>query len=600
MVSRRWSQLRHIGRRMAVPRSARRGFIAAVFVQVVLAAVFSTLNNKGEIAALGLAVIVVAGTVTFALNVVAGRSAAYASAQARVRWAALVRNGMSDSQINEERLAEITELPRGLLDLMLRGSVEPYPQETTSISRALGLNEVRLMEVLGQLAPGVAARLERVESTRSWVADLAEARARLQRAEGLRHVAPGGLVAGAALGGSDAVPTAKASRDGVRDVLLRPCVRGHLYPILFADYVSLGWITGPGEPDHEAIRRSAMRSQYFADEMQRTSATWETSMELLDWVPPSRARALVLTVPRLLATQAKASNAAKLKSGYRSIVVIGTYSAGSPDVAALVGKALGWGHFNLSNWTSEAFGDRSSRARFIDRQVDVARELLRDPLGAGGNFVWSYNEIEAVTRSLPVTTESDQPIIIFLASDADLSDYSAEWMPRRNFTSSKENALRLLNEMSSTVHNVILKRTVDSYLVLQVGSPVWHEDNPYRDAVHEFFDCYVDTAYRVLDWLRAMHGAPPEPIAGPLAEFERKNHFIVSSVERARLERLAESSVPNIASRARIIMDLSDGWTISETAQRLKVGHKAVENCRRSFYQERLSIFTEEAAQPDR
>jgi hypothetical protein len=138
----------------------------------------------------------------------------------------------------------------------------------------------------------------------------------------------------------------------------------------------------------------------------------------------------------------------------------------------------------------------------------LARELLRRPKVTGESVIWSFDNLQVVAQSLAAIDDAAPPLIVYISADGHLEDYCSEWMVRHRWVASKDVATRLLAQFDAQVCTLMSRLAGSFGLTLNMGSPVWHTQDPYADDVDAFFDLYVENALRTLDWLKVEHAAP--------------------------------------------------------------------------------------------
>ena len=443
----------------------------------------------------------------------------------RADWNNLVSSSIARIGISEAALVNEVRLGRLKWFLWRRGWRDPDPRAQTLLAERLGIEGVELLSSVGYLEHGAALRLVRADRSedKAGIAAMTAWKADTERAIQLDTVSGGGRLVGAI-----AASTGRESSTPVQAVAV-PVTRGHAHrEPMFQEYVAFV-MTGANGVVTRGLRQEIERR--VEPWWQHTAASWEDSTELINrsfaafLTPEALEAAHVAIVPRLLATTVREHISAPGRPN--QIAVIGDHHSGAPDVAALIADELGASFACLSNLAVERFGKvvaRPGRADGISirtrHEMTLASSLMgnaREGRRPASNFVWAYNDREAMQRQAIELADSEVDLIVCLLSSEQMMRYDAgraylaelrrlPGCPASRFEELLEER-RPLQQAIQAIYDVregrkVILRTVNPPPNVSIDLGVLHpsmSSEAYIDDVDAFFDEYARHATSVCE-----------------------------------------------------------------------------------------------------
>lgn len=464
----------------------------------------------------------------------------------RTRWNATIDEAVRAIGVESERQIP-RSVPVGRLSWWLwrRGWTDPDPRKQQGIAEFLGIEPVRLLVALGYIDEGAATRLLRVDRMRdrASISSMLSWKHAVETAAEVSQLSGGGRLAGA-VNAPEADAAGEDAAHAPYLTVVTPQARGRKHvEATFHEYVAFIPIkrsSDSGSPqlrnaDGRTIRHAAERR--VAPWWQHTAAWWEDSTDLVecafDGILSGGAikAAHVAIVPGLLASRVR--NPPPERGGPRHIAILGDHHSGAPDVGALLARSMDYSFVVLSNLAVERFGKvpdaiagrdepaHAPSARTV-HEMSLASELMGHPTAErpADNYIWSYNDRDAVVRQGLELADSAVDLIVCLRSNEALMRYNAgrEYLGgKRRDPASSWDFDRLVEQrlgFRCLLDDIVQRRRNNGEKVLsvEVGVPkrlvAFGSSHPdadescYDDDVDAFFDLYYQVAADVADWIR--------------------------------------------------------------------------------------------------
>jgi hypothetical protein len=217
---------------------------------------------------------------------------------------------------------------------------------------------------------------------------------------------------------------------------------------------------------------------------------------------------LVLTTPVLLASKPRGLEPDLAVPP--SVLVVGVPYAGAADIGALLASALDWAYTDVVIGARERLGlpDPLSDSA-MPALTDMARQLLRSPLGAGRYLVWSHNAAKALPETFkePRDFRGQLPLIVYVKTPPSMfefiqAQYSSQQRRSRLEVAEIAGAQRL-------VERRLRERDASTCLTLRLPELELPIDRADPHDVDRLFDAAVELAFEATGWLHEQHGGPP-------------------------------------------------------------------------------------------
>jgi hypothetical protein len=306
-------------------------------------------------------------------------------------------------------------------------------------------------------------------------------------------------------------------------------VRGHRHRVHFATHVALSRVGAPADPHQPSTRPADTRADreeiagLIPDPIRRTGAYWRTTERTGTWHWVKRPD-LVLTTPVLLASRPRGLEPDLAVPP--SILVVGVPYVGAADIGALLASALDWAYTDVVTGARERLGlpDPHSDSA-VPALTDMARQLLRSPLGAGRYLVWSDNAAKALLETFkePRDFRGQLPLIVYVKAPAAMFEFVAAQYASQAPRSRLDVAE--IAQVQRLVERRLRERDQSTCLTLRLPELELPTDRADPHDMDRLFDAAVELAFEATAWLHRVHGGPAlDNAAGILGGLWRASH----------------------------------------------------------------------------
>lgn len=434
-------------------------------------------------------------------------------------WAQEVTKALAERGLSVHAAARRAGISPGALQAWLHQGVEPDPRRLAALASVVGRRHLHLMYLLGWLPDDLdEATLLELEATEKLQAGMDEAR---------RWVEAATAVAGFSGGVRIAHELLRASEDW--EVTLRRSIRGSRHRAHFATHIALSRVGPPSDPHQPSTRpadTTADREEIAAlipEGIRRTGAYWRPVERTRTWHWVKRPD-LVLTTPVLLASKPRGLEPDLAVPP--SILVVGVPYVGAADIGALLASALDWAYTDVVIGARERLGlPDPLNDSAMPALSDMARQLLRSPLGAGRYLVWSHNAAKALLETFkePRDFRGQLPLIVYVKAPPSMFEFieaQYSFQPQRSRLEVAEIA-----QVQRLVERRLRERDPGTCLTLCLPELELPIDRADPHDVDRLFDAAVELAFDASGWLHEQHrGPPPSRLGGILGRLWRAAH----------------------------------------------------------------------------